>query len=49
MVSQPMTYLNVVTVLLFYLIHFFCKYQHLAFAFQIIMCLINYDVTHLTL
>ena len=38
MVSQPMIYLNVVTVLLFYVIwFFFCKYQFLAFAFQIIM------------
>ena len=35
MVSQPMTYLNVVTVLLSHIV--FCKYQFLAFAFQIIM------------
>ena len=35
MVSQPMTYLYVVTVLLFYIV--FCKYRFLAFAFQIIL------------
>ena len=40
MVSQLMTHLyNVVTVLLFYLMYssLFCKYQFLAFVFQIIM------------
>ena len=37
MVSQPMTYLYVVIVLLFYALQIFVKYQFLAFAFQIIM------------
>ena len=38
MVSQPMTYLNVVTVFFFILSCIvFCKYQLLAFPFQIIM------------